>query len=231
MCYVMVIVLNYKDNNMAGFSSTLSGLDLESEVKKVIDDKVNDFQTFSAYEITQAVRKSVGPSVEVVHNQVRQLVHQRMNIQGLYEEFDNDYGGVTARSYRPLAAVGSKQKKNTQSTGLPLSVTGTLTVTKAAPGGKYVCDMTVKSEGRVTVPAVALRQIGVKPYDDVWLTKNKDLLTISTGAATGHTRYRTDKHGSVRLRSKYLQGCKKFKVEVNKSQHGWGVVQLIGDRN
>lgn len=229
MYFVMVIVLNYKDKNMTGFSSTLSGSDLQVEVTKALSEKVVNLVTFTAYDITQFIRKHVGPNIEVVHNQVRQLVHQDMSVTSTYEEFTNDFGGNLVRTYRPLAAIGSKQKKNIQSSGgLPLSVTGTLTVTKGADGGKFICNMEIKSEGRLTVPAVALKQIGVKPYTDVWLTKNKDLLTLSTH--TGHTKYRTDKHGSIRLRSKYLLGCKKFKVEVN-TKYSPGVVQLIGDRN
>ncbi len=202
-----------------GFARVLVGNELVNETSKALNSLRQLGNEFTAHQVTQAVRKSVGPTVEVIHNDVRQIVHNYMNTVTSYEEFSKSYGSTTARAYRP------RQRTTQVSPAVP--VVKNTGITPATNLGTFVAYMTPKSEGRVTVPASALKKIGVKPNDNVWLTKCNDLLTLSK--VTGHTKYVADKHGSIRLRHKYLNGCKKFKVVV-KTDSPPGVVQLVGER-
>jgi hypothetical protein len=206
------------------FTSVLVGVPLITEVRKAIDALMKVNEEFTPHQITQKVRQSVGPMVEVVHNDVRSTVLTEMTQYNDYDSYMKDYGnGVTARTYRPLPGVG-KQKKIVHT--LPLHVTGNLQVTKSQKdAGKLIATMTPKSEGRVTVPAAALKKIGVMTGDTVYLTKFNNLLTLSK--TTGHTKYKTDKYGSVRLRHKYLQDYTKFSVRLLKDSN---CVQLVGEK-
>ena len=202
------------------FSKVLSGSELFREVKGVIQLFVDKDEHFPPYQETQQIRKNVGPTVEVVHNSVRDEVYNYMSQVSSYERYMKDYGGITATTFRP------KQKKKAP---MLLGGTGTLTVTSTntTTKGSNKTYMYPKSEGRVTVPASALKQIGVKPGDVVGLTKCKELFTLIRGVH-GHDQYKADKHGSIRLRPKRVAGYKRFELKIVQGDTQ-KIVQLVGE--
>lgn len=222
--------------SLSSFSKTLTGNSLESEVSKVLNSLFAADKEFTAHEVTREIRNRLGPSVEVVHGDVRNTVHKLMTTNISYENFDKDFGnGTRAMAYRPKTGVASKQKKtqphvkwpksNVALGGLPIKVTGTLSVANSANknGDIFVYP---KSEGRVTVPASALKKIGAKPGSKVSLTKANGHITIfNDGGKFGHDRHTVDKHTSIRIRKHRVEGFKRFNVSVKD-----GVIYLDGEK-
>jgi bifunctional DNA-binding transcriptional regulator/antitoxin component of YhaV-PrlF toxin-antitoxin module len=138
-------------------------------------------------------------------------------------------------AYRP----NSKQKKvhthvkfpksHVVSGGLPIKVTGTLSVANKTNKNDDIF-VYPKSEGRVTVPASALKKIGAKPGSKVSLTKANGHITIlNDGGKFGHDTYTVDKHTSIRIRKHRVAGFKRFKVSVEHSSKK-PVVFLDGEK-
>lgn len=209
------------------FTSTLEGSDLELEVGHVLTDFIRQNKEFTAYEVTQEVRRIVGPTVEVVHKDVRNAVHKMMAIRNQtygYETFNRDFGsGVVAQAYRPQNVV-KQQVPNPAKGGMLPSVAASIPALFANAFSKAMVSQNIghlnklnsdvvmepKSEGRVTVPSLLMKKAGMygTRIRKVYLREDGDKLVVSdniTGLA-----YKLDKHGSFRLRSNHVKDYKRF---------------------
>lgn len=216
------------------FTSTLEGSDLELEVGHVLTDFMRQNKEFTAYEVTQEVRRIVGPTVEVVHKDVRNAVHKMMAIRNQtygYETFNRDFGsGVVAQAYRPHNIVKQQVPQPAQGPKLQgVSVTfpnaaASVPALFANAFSKAMVSQNIghlnklnsdvvmepKSEGRVTVPSLLMKKAGMygTRIRKVYLREDGDKLVVSdniTGLA-----YKLDKHGSFRLRSNHVKDYKRF---------------------
>ncbi len=76
-------------------------------VKKAVASFVQDYKSFTAWEITDTLRKEVGPHVIISHNEVRDLVHDLMLsfVAEDYYEVDSNWqvpnSSLTAKFYTP----------------------------------------------------------------------------------------------------------------------------------
>lgn len=203
---------------LLNFTKTLSGSELRNEVNKAISSFTDNFVEFTAHDVTAAVRKAVGPTVEVIHNKVRAIVHDVMAGAFQYEEFLKSFGpaGLQARAYR--STVGGQCVPATGKGTGHVVATGPTIKLPVANISKLAASvathlMQPKSEGRVTVPASALKKTGlygVTKSGFVYLREDGNNLVIDD--SVGNERYKLDKHGSFRLRSNHVKGFKRFAV-------------------
>lgn len=205
------------------FTSTLEGSDLELEVGHVLTDFMRQNKEFTAYEVTQEVRRIVGPTVEVVHKDVRNAVHKMMAIRNQtygYETFNRDFGsGVVAQAYRPQNVVKQQGVSVTfpnAAASVPALFANAFSKAMVSQNighlNKLNSDVVMepKSEGRVTVPSLLMKKAGMygTRIRKVYLREDGDKLVVSdniTGLA-----YKLDKHGSFRLRSNHVKDYKRF---------------------
>jgi hypothetical protein len=200
-------------NNFATYGAkAVTSIQLEVEVRKVLEDLTNHDATFSAYDVTKALRKEFD-NIKIEHADVRRFVHSIMPSYPSYKQTSKDYSGVQAIVYEPvLRTVGTPN---------PVVSTQPLKLVSQKPD-TYVYP---KSEGRVTVPSAYLKEIGVTPYDYVKISKNNNLLILSKWkAGDSGPLYSTDRTGAVRLRRNILGGFNKFGVVATKDS-----VQLVGE--
>lgn len=65
--------------------------DLEAAVKRVICDRIGLEEPFTAFDITKILREDVGTSVNIGHDEVRDIVHELMETVctlGIYDKID-----------------------------------------------------------------------------------------------------------------------------------------------
>jgi hypothetical protein len=77
--------------------------DLELLVADQINQQANTSSTFTAYEITQALR-AANPGLEIVHDEVRRVVHAQMEAlvaTSIYARDDVTFGTDRATRYVP----------------------------------------------------------------------------------------------------------------------------------
>ncbi len=218
------------------FSRTLTGSELVYNVREAIEFFTKNDSEFTPHQVTQQVRKQVGPTVEVEHGVVRDLVHKEMEHNDDYDSYLKDYGNAKAKTYRPITA--GKVRKQKKKSPIMLGGVGTLSVsgptststTNTTNKGSDTLYVYPKSEGRVTIPASALKRIGVKPGAIVSLTKSNEYLTVFNDSGSfGHDRYTADKYGAIRVRKTRAAGFKRFSLKVD-TKAGCKYVQLKGEK-
>jgi len=204
-----------------GFAKVLSGSDLDKEVRLALSQFVDKCKTFTAYDITLQIRKNIGDSVEVCHNDVRPKVHDLMFPDATYSRsFDGTkyvYKSINKPLIQPL---GSGFLQVTAPAVLPPIIDRTFDASIAR------VFVEARSEGRVTVPASTLKHIGVNPGDNVYvhININGNALRIAKHFHSyPHFIFKTDKYGSFRLRKNMTSGFKKFEVKIDSQD-----VLLIG---
>lgn len=201
------------------FNSVLSGVDLDREVRFALSQFVDKQKTFSAHDVSQQIRKNVGLLVEVRHEDVRPIVHDLMfNDMNYNKVFDgtkfvyksnlNPINGIT-----PIG-VGALQVAS-QNSGQP-------PVTK--DNGSM--NLFPRSEGRVTVPATLLKQIGVQPDDVLFVHVNQNEIRVAKKIHSyPHHTFKADKYGSFRIRKNIVNDYRKFNVRVDSQD-----VVLVGTK-
>jgi hypothetical protein len=206
------------------FQSTLAGNDLEQEVSGVLNDFMSQNKSFTAYEVTQEVRRIVGPTVEVVHKDVRNTAHKLMGVRATqygYEQYSRDFGsGLVAQGYRPQNVVKQGLPK---SGSLPILLpVGASAMKKFAQGFNNLqvkntaivpADMVMepRSEGRVTVPSSLMGKAGMYGWTKsgyVYLKEEGDKLIVTDNVT--NMVHKLDKHKSFRLRKNLVKDYKKF---------------------
>jgi len=217
------------------FVKTLAGSELRQEVNKAIASFTDNHSEFTAYDVTAKVRLAVGPTVEVIHNKVRTLVHDIMAGSFNYEEYLKSLSnGLQARAYRstvagvcnpakpvpgPSYTVAQGKGSGSLPTNLPVGIIG-VTQPQSINKGAVLDTLTPKSEGRVTVPAHLLKLIGVKPGQFVYVARvAPDKLFVSKQLPLSPSNtFTADKHGSFRLRKHFVKNYTKFEfVQVGKN--------------
>ena len=198
---------------------------IETIIRNIISQKVQNGEMFTAYDITLLVR-ATGELAK--HSQVKNIVHDLMR---------NDNVGITYASslrtfalaafpavvYFPLGADVSNydpnavkkalaQVPNTTSTLTQPVVTTTTTVSGsnnvpttvgAAVNGNFT-NKTVKvgSGNRVRVPAESIRKLGLKSGDKAYVSADGDNITISAAQPVGKTAkaYTVDEYDNLLFR-------------------------------
>jgi hypothetical protein len=193
---------------------------------KEIEDLFNSLDAgdlpreFTAYDVTQALRKEVGPHIEVDHKDVRKIIHNLLDNNIDY--LKNNHPQFGATTYRRLIV-------STQTPVMPVVPTP-LTSSKV---GKMVptTHKTYRGDcrGTVTVPLEITRQISCNVFKvvDGDNPKTKKLLP-STGKIAKGTKgyYRKDSHGNVRVTKANLptSATGLYIIELNKQ----GEIEIKG---
>jgi bifunctional DNA-binding transcriptional regulator/antitoxin component of YhaV-PrlF toxin-antitoxin module len=200
---------------------------LETIIRNIISNKVQNGEMFTAYDITLLVR-ATGEFAK--HPQVKSIVHDLMRNDNLGITYTSSLRtfalaafpavvyfplGADVSSYDPNAVKKAlAQVPNTTSTlTQPVASVTTTTVVSgsnntpttvgAAVSGNFT-NKTVKvgSGNRVRVPAESIRKLGLKSGDKAYVSIDGDNITISAAQPVGKTAkaYTVDEYDNLLFR-------------------------------
>lgn len=183
----------------------------------VVNEFINQSKMFTAHGVTKEVRNRTKD--KVIHNEIKGEVHGLFNNGNMFN-YNRTLANIQGANpqpwiYHPLSiapslvtAIFGNPPTNTvaDTTNLTQSITATISTTN---GSSYKLDST----NRLCIPARLIRQMGLKPGNEVGVFGENNELVLRKGIVAGVlTSYVVDSYDNVRLT---LSALRKGGLRVN----------------
>jgi hypothetical protein len=213
-------------------------------LERTIQDFVTQGLPFTGYDVTVTTRER--EKIELLHRKVRNDIHQLAALQEAFDYDDYVQSNLRAPNGQPVILyhpqnynVADYKFMDGSSASSPVSIPNTPLgyilqaandmVQAASPNGNGNSTTTVDDgtfgldyRNRLMVPTRFLRDLGVKPYDHIYViadaAKNQIQIHTAHNPPTNGVMQMVERNGDVRLANKTLSGAglnsNKFNIEI-----------------
>lgn len=174
----------------------------QNRVETIVKDLVEDRKMFTAFDVTKIIRAEVDKDIKIYHSEVRRVVNNMWDTMG--QLFDNsDYTrtlmNVVANSKAFVYHHSMSDPYTYDPNALPEKENKDVDDDDDDDDDDDNDVLLPDNRGRICVPKKALKKMGLKPGDVVYVVVDDMMIDLYDYYVTNGVKYVVDKSGNVRV--------------------------------